>query len=305
MSNEHRTGIVGVMLAVVMGGLFIAWFALGGPGGASPSSTPGPLASPSASAAPSEIASSSPSIAPTATDSPSPEPSPTSSPTPEPTSTGTPVPSPAADAATATVMALKLDATDNPDGQDVELHFQAVGAGQVLARVIVHSPRGQVRMCLSSPKTDLACTTSADGRLSADHTGDPTDYTLTLRGDGAVEPIVDVTVSFPSDSPALTIANARFDGTGFPDTNGLQVQVTPRAAGDLGLVAEWGGHPFIYEIDLTGPSGSGDQTLDNQGPATRVDTSFPVEPPGSWLLVLRNAEVGFGPTGLNASITWP
>jgi hypothetical protein len=303
MSKEQRLSTVGLVLVVVVAGLLIASFALGALGGSSP--TPSPVAS--ASAMPSEPVSpsASPSATASVTDAPSPTTSPTPEPTPEPTPTGTPVPSPAADAATATVMALKLDATDNPDGQDLELHFQAVGEGQVLARVIVHSPRGQVRMCLSSLKADLGCTTSADGRLSADHTGDPTDYTVTLRGDGAVEPIADVTVSFPSDAPALTIANARFDGTGFPDTNGLQVQVTPRAAGDLGLVAEWGGHPFIYEIDLSGPSGSGDQTLDNQGPATRVDTSFPIEPPGSWLLVLRNAEVGFGPTGLNASITWP
>jgi hypothetical protein len=160
-------------------------------------------------------------------------------------------------------------------------------------------------MCLSSPSQDLGCTTTSDGRLSTDHSGAPTDYTLTLRGDGIAEPIVDVTVSFPADAPEISITNARFDGTEFPDTNGIQVLVTPRSAGALGLVADWGGHPFIYAIDLTDQGGSGGQALPDQGPATRVDTSFPVEPPGPWQLVLSNSEGGFGPTGLNASITWP
>ena len=202
-------------------------------------------------------------------------------------------------------MALKLDAADNPDGQDRELHFQAAGDGQVLARMTVSPTRGQAVMCLTSPQQDLGCTTSPDDRLSVEHTGDATDYTLTLRGDGSAEPIVDVVVSFPSDAPSVTIANARFDGTEFPDSNGIQVLVTPRTAGDLGLVAEWGGHPFIYEIDLTEQNGTGGQALDNQGPATRVDTSFPITPSNPWLLVLRNAELGFGPTPLNATVSWP
>jgi len=299
MSNDQRLSIVGLVLVAVIAGLLITSFALGAFGGSSPS--PSPVASASPSAMPSEPASPSPSAMASPTDAPSPTAAPTPAPTP-----GVPASaSPTADSATATVMALKLDATDNPEGQDRELQFQAVGDGLVLAQVIVHSPRGQAVMCLTSSQQDLGCTTTADGRLSVDHTGAATDYTLTLRGDGAVEPIVDVTVSFPSNAPEMTIANARFDGTEFPDTNGIQVLVTPRTAGDLELVAEWGGHPFIYEIGLTEPSGNGDQTLDNQGPATRVDTSFPIEPPGPWQLVLRNAEIGFGPTGLNASITWP
>jgi hypothetical protein len=300
MTNEQRLSTLGLVLAAVIAGLLITSFALGVFGGSSPSPSPG-AASASPSTIPSEPASASPSATPAPTDVPSPSPTTT----PEQTPSQSAPSSPSADTAAATVMALKLDALDNPDGQDRELHFQAVGDGPVLARVIVHSPRGQAVMCLTTPQQDLGCTTTTDGRLSVDHAGDATDYTLTLRGDGPAAPIVDVAVSFPSNSPELTIANARFDGTEFPDTNGIEVLVTPRAAGNLGLVAEWGGHPFIYEIAVTEQNGSGGETLANQGPATRVDTSVQITPPNPWQLVLQNAEVGFGTTGLNASITWP
>ena len=298
MSNEQRLSIVGLVLAAVVAGLLIASFAFGAFGGSSATPSPSLAASvspsPSSSASPSPSATSSPTALPSPTAAPSQTPAPTTSPT-----------APGTAPAAATLMALKLDATDNADGQDREITFEAIGDGPVLARVIVGSTNGQAVMCLASPQQDLGCTTTSDGQLSADHTGDPTDYTLTLRGDASSEPIVDVTVSFPSDAPEIKIANARFDGTEFPDTNGIQVQVAPRTAGDLGLSAEWGGHPLLYEIDLTGQSSSDNQALDNQGPATGVDTSFPIKPPGAWELVLRNAEVGFGVTGLNASISWP
>ncbi len=112
-------------------------------------------------------------------------------------------------------------------------------------------------------------------------------------------------VTFQALAPSVKIANARFDGTAFPDTNGIQVRFTARSDGDAHLVAAWGGHPFIYEVDLFDETnGSGDLTLAGQGPSTNVDQSVPVAP-GVWRLVLQNAEVGFGTTGLTATVSWP
>ncbi len=298
MTNGQRLVAGGVFLVAVVAGVILATSVLGINVGSSETPTSEAIDSPSPLASPSEPASPSPSPSGAPSESASPTPSPTPSPTLTPTaSPGKPT--------TVTVTQLKLDAVENPDGQDRELRFQADGAGQVMVKLTAISPHGQAVMCLKTPQKDLGCQTTADGQLTAQHKGSPTDYTVTLRGDGIAEPIVEVTLTFPSSQPALTIANARFDGTEFPDTNGIQVIVTPRTDGQLGLHAEWGGHPFLYEIDLIEQGGSGGGTLGNQGPATLVDQSFPIAPPNPWKLVLQNIETGFGPTGLTASITWP
>ncbi len=302
MTNTQRAAGVGLFVVAVAAGVLVASFALGGTGGAG-GPTPSTIAivSPSASPAPSEATSPSASRA---VESPSPgeSPSATVAPTAEPSLTPTASPG---RPAVVTFTQLKLDASEDPNGLDRELHFQADGTGQVIARLSSISPRGQTVMCLKAPAKDLGCTTTADGQLTARHRGAATDYTLTLRGDGIAAPVVEVALTFPATQPEVTISNARFDGTQFPETNGIQVIVTPRVDGQLGLLAEWGGHPFLYEIDLTEQGGTGGGTLSDQGPATRVNVALPVKAPNPWKLVVQNTEMGFGVTGMTASITWP
>jgi hypothetical protein len=301
MSGGQRLAAAGLFVVAVIAGVLVATVAtgaLGGSGEATPTTAAGgptPSApAPSASVPP---ASPSPSLA-----GASPGVSPSVGPSIEPTLTPT---SPPAQPATITITQLKLDATENPDGLNRRVKFQAQGPGTIDVHLTATSPRGQAIVCLRSAAADLGCTTTADGSLSADVSDPIGDYTLTLRGDGIAEPVVDVTLTFPATEPAVTIANARFDGTAFPDTNGIQVIVTPRSDGQLGLLAKWGGHPFLYEIDLMEQGGAGGGTLADQGPATRVNTAFDVTAPNPWKLVVENTEVGFGPTGMTVSLTWP
>ncbi len=302
MTNGQRLAAAGLFLVAVIAGVLIASLALGaigGSGGATPTTAaggPSPSApSPSASAAP---ASATPSATPSASPSEPPSVEPSATPTLTPTASTAPP-------ATITISQLKLDATENPDGLNRRVKFQAQGPGTIAVHLTAVSPRGEAIVCLRSATAALGCTTTADGSLSAQITDPAGDYTLTLRGDGIAEPIVDVTLTFPATEPAVTIANARFDGTEFPDTNGIQVIVKPRSDGQLGLLAKWGGHPFLYEIDLTEQGGPGGGTLSDQGPATLVNTSFDVTAPNPWKLVVQNTETGFGPTGMTVSLSWP
>ena len=116
---------------------------------------------------------------------------------------------------------------------------------------------------------------------------------------------MDVTITFPATAPAIIIAGARFDGTLYPDTNGITATVTPRRNGDLTLAADWGGHPFLYEVELREQGGPGAVVLADQGPATRMAETLPVTAPNPWKLVLQNTEDGFGPTEMDATIAWP
>ncbi len=202
---------------------------------------------------------------------------------------------------------LKLDAKDDPNGKDRSVGFRTDGAGDVTATVSVLSPQGNVVMCLGVGQQlgQPDCTPTANGALTAVAPDGGGDFVLTLRGDGIETPIVDVTLTFPATAPAVIIAGARFDGTLYPETNGLTATVTPRRNGDLSLAADWGGHPFLYEIGLREQGGPGAVVLADQGPATRMAETLPVTAPNPWQLVLQNTEEGFGPTELDATIAWP
>lgn len=303
MTNQQRVLVVAVLVVAVVGGGWLAISVLGGGGSsdaaASPSAAavvspdPGsPSAEPSESAPPTESPPSETPTGPPATASA------------EPTATPEP-PNPPGPPATIVLTQLKLDAKDDPDGKNRRIEFESQGSGDITVDLAVLSPQGNATMCLRADDKQLGCKTTAAGRLTANTTTKHADFVLTLRGEGIQTPIVDVTVTFPATTPTVTIANARFDGMDYPETNGIQAMVTPRADGDVTLDADWGGHPFIYEIDLLEQGGPGTHVLADQGPATRVSESLPVTAPNPWKLVLQNIQGGFGVTELDAIIAWP
>jgi len=200
---------------------------------------------------------------------------------------------------------LKLDARNDPAGQDRVITFTSQGSGQVTAVLTSLSPQGTTRMCLSTPAKALGCTSTANGLLTATTTAPTADFTLTLRGEQIDAPVVQVAITFPAVHASVTIANARFDGTEFPETNGIQALLTPRADGDVRLQAQWGGHPFQYDVHLVEQGGTGNQADTGGESATGVDATLPVTAPNPWLLTLVNTESGFGVTGLTATISWP
>lgn len=206
--------------------------------------------------------------------------------------------------ATITFPAVLLDAADNPDGTD-RVFTWASATGSVKAEVTSVTPMGDLEMCLSTPDKELGCRTAGSGTLSAKTTKSRETFILTLRGEGTAQPAVDVTLTFPARKPKVSIDNARFDGTAYPDTNGIQAVFPPRRNGDVGVIAEWGGHPFTYEIDLMEQGGSGSLTYAPDQGSIGTDVDFAVTAPNPWKLVLQNTETGFGITPMNVSISWP
>ncbi len=302
MTNPQRLLIAAVFIAAVVGGGWLAASLIGGGDGSGAS--PSPVADASASAAaasesppasgpPSEPASS---LEPSASVAPSPSAAPSATPKPT-TAPGMP--------ATIMFTALKLDAKDDPAGKNRRFDFESQGTGTITVEVKAVSPQGNAIMCLSADGKRLACKTTADGTITAQTTTRRAAFVLTLRGEGIATPVVEVTITFPAQDPAVTIKNARFDGTAFPETNGLQAIITPRADGDVAIEADWGGHPFLYEIDLFEQGGPGTHVLSDQGPATRVSERLPITAPNPWKVLLQNIEEGFGTTILNATVAWP
>jgi hypothetical protein len=284
MENRSRTIVIVLIAAFALLGGFAAGALLTGGGGSG-------AASPSAEA----IASESPSEEPESEepeseepDSEEPSPSDEESPSEKPSPSGAP-------AATITINSLFVDADDNPAGADRVITW----------KVATVSPMGDVVMCLKTPTKTLGCRTAGSGTLRAKTTKPTETFILTLRGEGIAQPVVDVTLSFQARKPKVTIENARFDGTDYPETNGIQATVTPRADGKLGVQADWGGHPFTYEIDVIEQGGSGSLTYAPDQGSIGTDVDFAVTAPNPWKVVLQNTEGGFGVTPMTAVITWP
>jgi hypothetical protein len=264
--------------------------------------------SPKASASPSDVAVGSPSffsespsasVSPSATASASPSGSPSASPSPSATARPIPI-------AGLTLVNLKLDATQDPAGHNRALVFTSDGAGPVMAKLVSHTPQGTTHLCVKAGTKDLGCRNWANGTFKAQALSGKVKWTITLRGQQIATPVVDIAVSFPARKPSVKVSRMRFDGTSFPDTNGITAVFVPRAKGNVALAANWGGHNFVYAVELTNQtSGSGNVNLPNQPPATSTAMTLPVTANETWQLVLRNAETGFGPTTLTATITWP
>lgn len=296
MTTPQRLAVALVFVIAVVGGGALALVLLGGGGD-------GTGASPSPSLA--EVVTEPP--GPTGTPSEVPSASSLPSPTIAPTETPSPTPTVAPGRNTVVVLtALKLDAKDDPDGLNRKLSFRSQGTGTVNVALRTISPVGTAVLCLSRDGKRVGCKTTAVGTITATTTTRNADFIVTLRGDGIFAPVVEVTITFPARNPSITITNARFDGTQFPDTNGLQVFVAPREAGEVTLDATWGGHPFSYEIDLLEQGGSNTSiVLADQGPSIGAQASIPVTPGNPWKLLLQNINDGFGVTGLDATISWP
>ncbi len=301
MTDQTLRRLIGVMatllVVVVAAALFITWSR----SGAGPTTTPTPgssfanaPSSPSPAASPSSAPTLSPTPAATATPSPSASAVPSASPPPVPL-------------ATVTLLAMKLDPTGPPDALPRIITFSTDGPGKILAKLATSSGAtpAKTHMCLQIGTKVLGCNDITSGTFTGTTKQAHANWQVTVQGTAVATPTVDLTLTFQSLAPSVKIEHARFDGTDFPDTNGIQARFTARGPGDAHLVADWGGHPFVYEIDLFDEtSGTGDKSLANQGPATNVDQTLPVTV-GAWRLVLQNSENGFGTTDLTATIGWP
>jgi hypothetical protein len=208
--------------------------------------------------------------------------------------------------ATLTFVDLKLDAARDPKGLTRAISFSTDGPGVIQAKFITRAPQGLAKMCLKAGTRLLICKNIDNGTVTAKAISGHNDWTVTLRGMGIFTPVADVVLSFPARSPSVTITHARFDGRVLENYNGIKVRVTPRADGNLHLVAGWSGHNLVYGVELVNETnGLGNVSFRNEGPAPETDKTLAVTGGASWRLTLRSPEAGHRETDLTATISWP
>ncbi len=269
-------------------------------GTATPSGSPVAIATPAASGRTSLEPSTAPADTPNPTPSPDASVVPSASAAPSEAASGAPVPG----LASLTFLGLKLDASADPSSQQRVVTFRSDGPGTITAKLATSSPQGTTHMCFKVGTKQLGCKDWTSGTFTGKTTQAHANWTVTLKGNGIETPTVDLTVTFQALAPKVKIQHARFDGTEFPDTNGIQARFQSGVPGEVHVVASWGGHPFTYDLELVDETdGTRTTQFGPQGPSTNVDQVIPVAA-ANWQLALQNADAGFGITDLTATIQW-
>ncbi len=203
-----------------------------------------------------------------------------------------------------TVLGLKLDATNDPAGQARIISFTSEQPGTIIISLTSSTPQGTTHMCLSQGPKEVGCKDWAKGTFTRTTKQSNVTWTVTVIGTGIETPVVNVEATFPAETPSVMIEHARFDGTDFPETNGITVAIQARGAGSLGLLASWGGS-FAYEVAvLNGASGTTDVS-GSTVPSTGIDSPSIAVEAGAYRLSLTNTDAGTGATDLTASVGWP
>jgi hypothetical protein len=261
----------------------------------------GPAATPSSS--PSASASASPSDG-TASPEVSASPSASAPASPSASADASASPSGADAPASFTVVDLKLDATDDPDGQARVITFTSDAPGTITVSLTSKTPQGTTHMCLSQGSKEVGCEDWAKGTFTRTTNQSNVKWTVTVIGDGIETPVVSVKATFPSSSPAMQIQQARFDGTDFPEYNGVSVAFQARTAGSVGVVATWGEQPLNTEIAIANDA-SGTVDVSGSGETSDgINASIPIEA-GGYRLSLTNTEGGPGSLELAFELRWP
>lgn len=292
MNDRWRT--IAIVLAVILallGGITAAIVIGGGPG---PTVLPSPTTAAGASNQPSASSSTLPSSAP---------PSPTGS-APAGSPTPTPSPSPQANLTTITFTSMKLNAQKGTNlGLGRTFAFQTEGPGIVVVSMKSTITSGRTIMCLKLVGGTSVCRTSTAATLSGTTTRAKTSWTVTAIGSGVDAPTLDISLTFGTSHPSVTLTNGRFDGKTFP-WDGVTFRLTARKAGSIAVTANWGGHPFDYGL-LVEPASTPPHTLTSSGNSTGATATFPAVAATTYNGTLINLDDGFGTTPLTLTVSWP
>ncbi|MCI0345107.1 MAG: hypothetical protein L0221_06620 [Chloroflexi bacterium] len=197
------------------------------------------------------------------------------------------------------VRGLKLDATDDPDGRDRKLTFTTDDPASISMRIAAVAASGTVDACLAINGTELYCTSGRSFTMTGQTSRSNATWALTLRGQGSVTPVLDVTLEFPTAEPTLTLDGAWFDGAARPDYNGLVIELAPRDP-LVSISATWEGS-HAYRLTVDEQLGSGSLSFEGSGSAVTQEVLLAAE---VHRIELLNTGAGADRVPLTATIAW-
>jgi hypothetical protein len=292
-------GVACVVLIVAAGMLLMT----GGESAASPSALPSEIASIDQSP---DSSSSVESIGPSAdvTDGPSAPPE------------ATPTVPANAPVSTITFANMQLDAQNDPLGKPRTFTFITDGSGKIGASFTTVSPStAQSIICLSFDGGKPSCvrgTHYSFGKAATDTAHSV--WVVTMIGYQTNTPIVNVTMSWPSNTPRVTLTHGRFQGSSTAGVsealNGFTAQFAAIRAGTVGVSASWTSVTADARVTTDQLSGSSSNLLDQQQYSGVQNVGSPgytyaVTTGKTYRVSLRNLSADSGRPELTATISLP
>lgn len=144
--------------------------------------------------------------------------------------------------ATITFTDIGLDASTDAKGTTRTFTFISDGAGPVVFAVTKVSSGGTAKLCINVDAGTFACKIGNSKTLPSFPSGKAdqahSTWSVTLIGYGSSTPTVDLTFTWPTASPKVTLTHGRFQGTPEPFA-GFSATFKPRGSGSLNVQAAW------------------------------------------------------------------
>ena len=290
-------GIVCAVLLGIAGALMV--IRTGGPSGATPS--PDSSAISEGSQAPTDSSGNPISQSPGASHGPS----------------GSPAPTPKlgpSSPATITFTGLALDSANDKNGTARTFTFVSDSAGPATYAVTSTSAGGSTKMCAKVDTGAFGCKIGAKPNfLTGTSDATPNTWTVTVVGYGNSHPTVDVTFTWSTSAPKITLNHGRFQGSSTANVaealNGFTASFKPRAAGPLNVQASWTTISADVEMSLAEVTTPPAVAVDNRqySGVTYISPAYNynVEPTKTYQLKLRNSSADSQRPDLTAQITFP
>lgn len=230
---------------------------------------------------------------------------------------GSPSPSgPAQSVAPATITfnGLTLDSEKNKTATARTFTFTSYGSDPLTIAVTKNSPGGSTRMCISVDGGTAKCSVGGLPSNTKAHgdAGTQNNWKVTLAGYGTSTPTVDVTFTWPTANPKITLTHGRLQGVGpkVPEgLNGFTATFKPRGAGSLNVQASWTGVTADVDLSLADVTTPPSVKLDDRQykAATYVNPpyAYNVDSTKTYLLKLRDLSPDSARPDLTALISFP
>jgi hypothetical protein len=218
--------------------------------------------------------------------------------------------------ATVSFVNMQVDAQNDPLSKARTFTFITDGVGKIGASFTTVSPNtAQSIICLSFDGSKPTCvrgTRYSFAKASTDTTHSV--WVVTIIGYQTNTPIVNLTLSWPSNTPRVTMTHGRFQGSSSPGVpealNGFTAQFAATRAGTAGVSASWTAVTADARVTTDQISGSSSNLLDQQQ-YTGVQNlgtpgyAYAVTAGKTYRLSLRDLSADSGRPELTATISLP
>jgi hypothetical protein len=217
--------------------------------------------------------------------------------------------------ATITFNGLTLDAENDKTGAARVFTFTSYGADPLTFAITKTSPGASTRMRWSVDGGAAATMVGKTGQAfsySKAHgdAGARNDWKVTVVGYGNSKPTVDLTLTWPTDSPKVTLSHGRLQGGSSTEgLNGFTATFQPRSEGALNVQASWTAVTANVDMTLadvtTPPSVKVDDRQYQAVTYVNPPYTYNVDSTKTYQLKLRNLSADSGHPDLTVQVTFP